>query len=475
MLTTKFSTNKKLGLAFIFLIFHVLAVRVDSHQRYLKSKKVRSDSDRIDSPHKREKKSDSDSNDSVGETASPIDSPTKRPTNSPTVGVTTSAPTGPPENDISNNDNDSEDEKPTYVPTVYTSTYAPTSPPKNDISNSDSDSEEEDSSNDFIIVGDNDVSSNDNDSEDFEDRPFLSLNLVLVPQCDPDNSDSFYSQSKRDENGGRTDYLEDTMADCGQYLGYCDKKRSNLENSWPNYVSANDFYNAMEMLYDQCFKTCAESLPGGVEEFCSIPKAREIDVSAAAEEYCESVDDSDWTAHMIAHEAAVLAALNVQRDDSSGHVCTEKDDDESMIQEFFPRSSPVVTSDSIRCAARIQAKNIVKATIEQNRFPSSLHRACPDEDFGGGEPICERFSTRMVNAGYTYSEEGFGRINEVTAVGYRSAEDVIEGWLSSQSGHCSAILKQESLVIPTEVGIGYYRDEASGMTGHVMLLGQRQL
>jgi len=81
----------------------------------------------------------------------------------------------------------------------------------------------------------------------------------------------------------------------------------------------------------------------------------------------------------------------------------------------------------------------------------------------------------MVNAGYSYHENGFGYINEVTAVGYRTAEQVIQGWLDSQSGHCSAIVKQESLVVPTEVGIGFYRDEETGMTGHVMLLGQRQL
>jgi hypothetical protein len=340
------------------------------------------------------------------------------------------------------------------------------------------------------IVGDNDISNNNdssnNDSNNDTDQD-ASLNLVLVPQCDPSNSDSFYSQSKRVENRDSTDYLEDTTTDCDGYFQYCDKKRSNLSMAWPNFVYPNDFYNTVEVLYDQCFKSCVENLPGGVEEFCSMPEPRDDastaefnSASSGFNEYCGSVGNSDWTAEMMAHEASILEALNNQRGDPGGKVCTRKSRDSSgqtvVTQGFFPRSSPVITNDSLRCAARIQARNIVKATIELNsRFPPNLHEACPSSNFDGSAPVCETFSTRMVNAGYSYHKDGFGYINEVTAVGYRSAETVIQGWLGSQSGHCSAIVKQESLVVPTEVGIGYYRDEETGNTGHVMLLGQRQL
>ncbi len=309
----------------------------------------------------------------------------------------------------------------------------------------------------------------------------VGLDLVLVPECNPDNSDSYYSLSKRDENKDSTDYLEDSVNECDQYLQYCDKKRSNLDMSWPNFVYPDQFYNTVELLYGQCFKSCAEYLPGGVEEFCSMPTPQEkfsaeyTSASAGGNNYCESVDNSDWTAEMIAHEAAVLEALNVQRGDSGGKVCT-RNSNGGASQTFFPRSSPVTTNDSLRCAARIQAKNIVKATLELgNRFPPNLHTACPNTDFDGGAPICQDFVTRMKNSGYTYHENGFGRVSEVTAVGYRTPESVIQGWLGSKSGHCSAILKQESLVVKTEVGIGYYRDEKTGRTGHVMLLGQRQL
>ena len=330
--------------------------------------------------------------------------------------------------------------------------------------------------------GGNDLKNN-NDSVDENaiSNPNESLDLVLVPQCNPTNSDSFYSQSKRAENKDSTDYLEDTIEECDEYLQYCDKKRSNVAMSWPNYVFPNDFYSTVEVLYDQCFKSCVEYLAGGVEEFCSMPKpekplsAEYTSASSVSNEYCDSVEDSAWTVEMIAHETAVLEALNVKRGDAGGQICT-RNTNNGAYQEFFPRRSPVTTNASLRCAARIQAKNIVKATIDAGgRFPGNLHRACPNADFGGGTPICEDFATRIINSGYSYHENGFGRINEVAAAGYKKAEAVIDGWLSSKSGHCSAIEKQESLVVPTEVGIGYYKDEETGKTGHVMLLGQRQL
>ena len=326
----------------------------------------------------------------------------------------------------------------------------------------------------------------DESEEDVTSGLDVNVNLVLVPQCNPSDSDSFYSQSLRIENRGRTDHLEDTTTNCDRFLEYCDKKRSNVAMSWSNYVYPEEFYDTVELLYDRCFKSCAEYLPGGVEEFCSMPGPRDDSTptfnsaSSGSGEYCKSVENSDWSAEMIAHEASVLQVLNTMRSDDGGQICTRRSLDMSsqqvvVTQGFFPRSSPVVMNESLRCAARIQAQNIVKATVEANRFPSNLHTACPQSNFWGGPVVCEDFSTRMVNSGYSYFREGFGYINEVTAAGYKSAEQVIQGWLSSTSGHCSAIVKQESVVVPTEVGIGYYRDEASGMTGHVMLLGQRQL
>eukprot|EP00535_Pseudo-nitzschia_heimii_P000119 CAMPEP_0197182954 /NCGR_PEP_ID=MMETSP1423-20130617/7132_1 /TAXON_ID=476441 /ORGANISM="Pseudo-nitzschia heimii, Strain UNC1101" /LENGTH=389 /DNA_ID=CAMNT_0042633463 /DNA_START=157 /DNA_END=1326 /DNA_ORIENTATION=+ len=325
-----------------------------------------------------------------------------------------------------------------------------------------------------------------NNSEDVTNSLEANRNLVLVPQCNPSDSDSFYSQSLRIENRDRTDYLEDTTTDCDRYLEYCDKKRSNVVFSWSDYAYPEEFYDTLELLYDRCFKSCAEYLPGGVKELCSMPGPRDDSTpdfnsaSSGSSDYCRSVENSDWTAEMIAHEASVLKVLNEQRADEGGKICTRRALDPSSqqvvaTQGFFPRSSPTVTNESLRCAARIQAQNIVKATVELNRFPPNLHTACPNANFWGGPVVCEDFSTRMVNSGYSYFRDGFGYINEVTAAGYQSAEAVIQGWLASTSGHCSAIVKQESVVVPTEVGIGFYRDEASGMTGHVMLLGQRQL
>mmetsp|Transcript_21722 Transcript_21722/g.45855 ORF Transcript_21722/g.45855 Transcript_21722/m.45855 type:complete len:392 (+) Transcript_21722:259-1434(+) len=325
----------------------------------------------------------------------------------------------------------------------------------------------------------NNNNDNTNDPVDVIDP---NLNLVLTPQCNPSNPDSFFSMSNRAENKGRTDYLEDIGSNCDQFLDYCDKKRSNLSmTTWSSFVYPDEFYDTVEAMYDRCFKSCAEHLPGGVKEFCSVPDPPPeftASYTSSSSDYCRFVDNNDWTAGMVAHEEAVLRALNIQRNDAAGNVCNRYTRDASTQQvveasTFFPRASPVVVSATLRCAARIQAENIVRATIESNAFPSNLHTACPASTFGGERPVCEDFATRMVSAGYTY--DGFGTINEVTAVGYRSPESVIEGWLGSKSGHCSAVVKQQSLVVPTEVGIGYYNDEATGMTGHVMILAQRQL
>lgn len=291
-------------------------------------------------------------------------------------------------------------------------------------------------------------------------------NLVLVPQCDPTDPISFYNSNND---------LKDTTSDCDRYVEYCGKKHSDLTfNSWASYVWPEDFYDTVELMYDRCFATCVESLAGGVREFCSLPDPPPQ--APAESSYCFSVEDGGpWTDELIAEEANILAALNRQRDDPAGATCTRRYRDPNqadvinVVSGFFPRSSPVVPNEALRCAARILAKNIVEETIERGTFPSNLHNACPSR----GDAICESFSTRMDNAGYEYFTNGFGYTNEVTAAGYGSAESVIAGWKGSTSGHCEAILKQESKIVPTEAGIGYYRDPVSGMTGHVIIFAQR--
>mmetsp|Transcript_30245 Transcript_30245/g.71260 ORF Transcript_30245/g.71260 Transcript_30245/m.71260 type:complete len:396 (+) Transcript_30245:152-1339(+) len=304
-------------------------------------------------------------------------------------------------------------------------------------------------------------------------------NLVLVTQCDPNNPGSYYNTFQTAKDDGVTD--------CDQYLSYCERKYSGLVfTSFSSFVYPRDFYEAVESLYDKCFKTCAEHLGGGPDAFCVLPEPSRKYASLLSKEsmdYCSVVaDDSKggvWTAAMRIHEAEVETALNARRDRPSGTICNRRISGSEMASAFFPRSSPVVVNPELSCAARIQAQNIVVETLEQNgRFPSNLHNACPNSLSQvippnlSATPICEKFSTRMVSAGYPYDTEGFGYIHEVTAVGYGTAEAVVDGWLASTSGHCSAIAKQESPVIATEVGIGYY--EYGGITGHVVVVGQRR-
>ena len=326
----------------------------------------------------------------------------------------------------------------------------------------------------FPDIPDNNNNNNNNNENENEIQP--TPNLVLLPQCDPFDPISFYN-SNNNSNSNNNNNLEDKTTDCDRYLQYCGKKYSGISfNSWASYVYPDDFYDTVELMYDRCFASCVETLPGGVNEFCAMPEA--LPQEPAESSYCFSAEDGEttWTDELIAEEANVLSALNKQRDDRSGATCQRRYRDPNtgeirVVSGFFPRSSPVVPNEALRCAARIQAKNIVDETIETGRFPPNLHNACPSR----GDAICEDFSTRMDKAGYTYFTNGFGNTNEVTAAGYRSAESVVKGWKASTSGHCEAILKQESKIVPTEVGIGYYKDPVSGMTGHVVILAQRNL
>jgi len=301
------------------------------------------------------------------------------------------------------------------------------------------------------------------------------VNNVLVPQCDPTDPTSYYNSN--------ANALVDTTTNCDRFVEYCDKSMSTLSSSWSGgqYIFPTEFYSTVELLYERCFKTCSDFLnPNGIAKFCAMPNALATSSSTAATaaetasfnsasqsnpSYCSSIT-SHFTSVMINHENELLRALNQKRKEPTGIRCTTAG---QTID--YPPSSPVQMNESLRCAARIQAKNIVDATLQANgQFPSNLHTACPSSSRN-----CEDFSTRTINAGYEYRTQGFGSLAEVTAAGYTSPYTTIAGWIASPSGHCDSIMKQESLVITTEVGIGYYEDYATGSTAHVMILSQRKL
>ena len=327
------------------------------------------------------------------------------------------------------------------------------------------------SSSSSITQIDNNANSNTNSNTNS-----ISNNNVLVPQCDSNNPNSYFN----------TNNPIDTTNDCDRFLDYCEKSMTTLTNNNNNrYIWPNDFYNTVELMYERCFKSCSDYLNGGVQEFCTMPEVNTEPALTASfnsasnsnPDYCSSIGNSNsyWTNQMISHEDATLQEMNNKRNLSQGTTCNRYDySTSSTTSTYYPKSSPVQMNESLQCAARIQAKNIVDLTIAQGgQFPSNLHQACPP----GNDSVCEDFSTRIINAGYEYQTQGFGTINEVTAAGYRSPATVIQGWLSSTSGHCSAIVKQQSLVVTTEVGIGYYEDLTTNpkTTAHVMIVAQRKL
>jgi len=305
------------------------------------------------------------------------------------------------------------------------------------------------------------------------------VNNVLVPQCDPNDPTSYYN------NANNAGLIVDTTTNCDRFVDYCDKRMSTLSSQWSattgQYIFPNEFYSTVELMYERCFKTCSDYLnPNGTTKFCAMPNALATSsISATASfnsasqsnpSYCGSITNQ-FTTVMIAHENELLQVLNSKRNEPNGILCTTSGS--SPIQ--YPKSSPVQMNESLRCAARIQAKNIVDATIQANgRYPSNLHQACPTTS-SNSNVNCEDFSTRTKNAGYEYRTQGFGSLAEVTAAGYKTPLQTIMGWIQSTSGHCDSIMKQESKVITTEVGIGYYIDSITQTTAHVMIVSQRKL
>jgi len=320
--------------------------------------------------------------------------------------------------------------------------------------------------------------SNSSSSSSSSSSSNVNVNNVLVPQCDPTDPTSYYNSN--------ANALVDTTTNCDRFVEYCDKSMSTLSSPWSGgqYIFPTDFYSTVELLYERCFKTCSDFLnPNGSAKFCAMPNALATSSSTAettAEtasfnsashsnpSYCSAIT-THFTAVMIKHENEVLRVLNQKRKEPNGIRCT------TAGQSIdYPPSSPVQMNESLRCAARLQAKNIVDATLQlaKGQFPANLHTACPSSS---SRNICEDFSTRTSKAGYEYRTQGFGSLAEVTAAGYTSPSATIAGWIASPSGHCDSIMKQESLVITTEVGIGYYEDSATGSTAHVMILSQRKL
>ena len=143
----------------------------------------------------------------------------------------------------------------------------------------------------------------------------------------------------------------------------------------------------------------------------------DVDESVPDVAFCDPV--TGWDAEWTAIENDVLALVNQAR--SVGHNCDSEGN--------FGPASALTMNPALRCAARVHSLDMQERDFFAHTNPSN-----------------EGPSDRVESAGYLWR-----RVGENIAVGYGSAESVMEGWLDSD-GHCSNLMNPGY----TEIGVGYY-------------------
>lgn len=133
--------------------------------------------------------------------------------------------------------------------------------------------------------------------------------------------------------------------------------------------------------------------------------------------YCEPA--IDWDPAQREFEQEVLVLVNARR--AEGANCGS--------EGSFAATGPLTMNGPLRCAARIHSLDMFERGFFNHTNPDNL------------DPF-----DRMELAGYDYSYAG-----ENIAQGYRSAADVMTGWMNSD-GHCRNIMSPNF----TEIGVGMY-------------------
>jgi uncharacterized protein YkwD len=140
---------------------------------------------------------------------------------------------------------------------------------------------------------------------------------------------------------------------------------------------------------------------------------------------CEAV--ADWDPAWAAFEDDVLELTNDAR--ARGHDC-------DSAGRFGP-AAPLAMSAALRCAAR-----------QHSGYMAETGEFSHDESQNGSDPF-ERISA----TGYQFSAAG-----ENIALGQRSPDEVVAGWLESD-GHCANIMNPDF----TELGVGYAEGSAASL------------
>jgi uncharacterized protein YkwD len=162
-------------------------------------------------------------------------------------------------------------------------------------------------------------------------------------------------------------------------------------------------------------------LVGCADLFATDGDSRPVDLGDLAS--CQSV--ADWDPDWAAFEDRVLELTNAAR--AAGHDCDSEG-------KFGP-AAPLAMNARLRCSARLHSGYMA----ETGDFDHV-------ESKSGTDPF-----DRMEAAGYRFSSAG-----ENIALGQRTPEEVVNGWLDSD-GHCSNIMNRDF----TEIGVGYAEGTAA--------------
>jgi uncharacterized protein YkwD len=142
-------------------------------------------------------------------------------------------------------------------------------------------------------------------------------------------------------------------------------------------------------------------------------------------EHCQPA--AEWDPAWVAFEGEVLRLVNANR--AMGWNCD--------AQGEFGAAGPLTMQPNLRCAARLHSQDMSARGYFDHENPD-----------GDGPP------ERMDAAGYMG-----GTYGENIAMGQRTPEQVVAGWMDSD-GHCANIMREQF----TEIGVGFFQGD--GRSGY---------
>ncbi len=269
-------------------------------------------------------------------------------------------------------------------------------------------------------------------------RGFLGLLLLgfVLAGCG-DDDEALGLAGENDDNGQNSDNGGDNddspeITDENACELACERVYASSSDGGCQQVFRDDTNSPMSE--DECVIACEEedSMMAGAacvadpDEVDCLAQPDEMVSACLADDFhvpaCEHLDA--WPHESVTFEQEVVEIVNDVR--AEGVVCTG-------TGAQMPSAGPVHMDPHLQCASRLHSINM----HDQNNLAHELD----------GEDPTDRGNA----AGYP------GSVAENIAMGYTTPQEVVDGWLSSDTGHCENLMEGSH----TDIGIGYYRGTGS--------------